>query len=103
MTGEILSSDEVSTKRISFLDDQQDCTEIGSLADYCGLGHLHDQLLDVITDHELIIECKHCFIVECDEGDYVIYELHSNNVAEFKKELTWRIKKHIANSESISD
>ena len=71
------------------------------LADYCGLGHLCDEIGDCMSDLELAEECnKHCFFVEFVEfdGEVVYHELHTKDEEAFKSELRKRINTHLATS-----
>ena len=69
------------------------------LADYCGLGHLCDEIGDCISDFELAEECNnHCFFVEFDDGEVVYSELHTKDEEAFKNELRKRINMHLAAS-----
>ena len=67
------------------------------LADYCGLGHLCDEIGDRMSDHELAEECNnHCFFVEVDDGDVVYLEVHTKDEEALKSELRKRINTHLA-------
>jgi hypothetical protein len=68
------------------------------LADYCGLGHLCDDIGDCMSDLELAEECSnHCFFIEFNLGNVVYYELHTDNPDAFKAELRSHILKVLDN------
>lgn len=68
------------------------------LADYCGLGHLCDEIGDSMSDLELAEECSnHCFFTEFNLGNVVYYELHTHNPDAFKAELRSNILKILDN------
>jgi hypothetical protein len=98
LSGEIRFANQVSSRRICFVFEQEDVffgLEDLSLAEYCGLGHLHDLLLDHKSDMELVIDCKNCYLVEYQDDDVVYYGLHSDNENAFKAELQTMIKKMV--------
>ena len=104
---DIIPSNEVSSshKVCDYLEDEGFIKPGGvtfHLAEYCGLGHLCDELGDCMSDHELAEECnKHCFFVEFDDGDVVYRELHTRNNEAFKSELRHRITQTIAITNSL--
>jgi hypothetical protein len=100
MSFEIRKSEQVTTRRICFI--RETCEAFEGLEDltlveYCGLGRLHDKLLDSITDMELIIECVNCYLVEhtAFEGA-VFHALHSDDEQAFKSELRNKILSHVS-------
>ena len=101
---DIIPSDEVSSshKVCDYLEPEGFIETVGGdtfyLADYCGLGHLCDEIGDCMSDWELALECNHCFFVEFDDGDVVYRELHTKDQEAFKSELRERINTHLAAS-----
>ena len=100
---DIIPSDEVSSshKVCDYLEVEGGFIEAGGgrfyLADYCGLGHLCDEIY--MSDLDLAEECnKHCFFVEFDDGEVVYSELHTKDEEAFKSELRKRINTHLATS-----
>jgi hypothetical protein len=96
MSGEIRNAHNVSSRRICFVFEQEGVffgLEGLSLAEYCGLGHLHDLLLDQKSDMELVVDCDHCYLVEHQDDDVLYYGLHSDNEDAFKSELQKKIVK----------
>ena len=90
VSGEIRSANNVLSKRICFVFEQEGAflgLEGLSLAEYCGVGHLHDLLQDHKSDMELAFDCDHCYLVEYQDDDVVYYGLHSDNEDTFKAEL----------------
>ena len=90
MSSEIRPANHVSSSRICFVLEQEGVffgLESLSLAEYCGLGHLHDLLLDYKSDMELVVDCENCYLVEYQDDDVVYYGLHSDNEDAFKAEL----------------
>ena len=95
MSYEIRDSEDVTTSRICFIQETWDVfegLEDLTLSDYCGLGHLHDELLDHVTDMDLVNECMNCYIVQYSEDEGVVYHaLHSDDEKTFKAELRRKI------------
>ena len=104
---DIIPSDEVSSshKVCDYLEPEGFIETGGGdtfyLADYCGLGHLCDEIGDCMSDFELALECNnYCFFVEFVEydGDVVRLELHTKDEEAFKSELRKQINMHLAAS-----
>jgi hypothetical protein len=89
----------VLSRRICFVLEKDDVffgLEGLSLAEYCGLGHLHDLLLEHKSDMDLVVDCENCYLVEYQDDDIVYFGLHSDNEAAFKDELRKKIRRIVS-------
>jgi hypothetical protein len=64
------------------------------------MGHLHDELLNHVTDMELVTECLNFYIVQHSKNeDVVFHALHSDDEKVFKTEWKRKILEYTDNQQ----